>query len=457
VNANAEDRASGRNADATAGASLEKTELALGFIPLTDCAPLAIAQEKGFFRRYGLRVRLSREPSWANIRDKICCGILDGAQILAGMPLAASLGAEAFHQPMIAALSLNLNGDAITVSNALYQRMAEIDPATMARRPLRAASLKKVIEADKAEGRPPLRFAMVYPSSSHNYLLRYWLASSGIDPDKDIRLGVVPPPSMTAYLASGRIDGYCVGEPWNSLAVERNVGRVLIASCEIWNNHPEKVFGVTREWAQAHPRTLQATIMALIEACRWLDEPGNRLEAARILAAREYVNAPEAVLAAGLMDRFRYGPGEAPKSLPDFHVFHRYAANFPWLSHAEWILTQMLRWGQLKGQVDVRRAAAAVYRPDLYRRAAAGLGLACPPCDRKVEGLHDQPWLLASSTESFTLGPDRFFDGGLFDSVGYASPSCAPASMLPQAAAMPEDKRRAPRPARPSPGGKQIS
>jgi nitrate/nitrite transport system substrate-binding protein len=233
---------------------------------------------------------------------------------------------------------------------------------------------------------------------------------------------------------------------------------VLIASCEIWNNHPEKVFGVTREWAQAHPRTLQAIVMALIEACRWLDEPDNRPEAVRILAAPEYVNAPESVLAAGLMDRFRYGSGEAPRSLPDFHVFHRYAANFPWLSHAEWILSQMLRWGQLREPIDLRRAAAAVYKPDVYRRAAAALGLACPPCDRKIEGLHDRPWLLASSTDSFTLGPDRFFDGGVFDSVNRAaSASHAPETVLPLVAEMPEERARSPQSAGVLPGGRRIS
>lgn len=394
--------------------SLEKTELSLGFIPLTDCAPLVIAQEMGFFRRHGLQVVLSREPSWANIRDKVCFGLLDGAQMLAGMPLAASLGAEAFQRPMVTAFSMSLNGNAVTVSEALYRKMQEADPPLMSKPPVSAAALAKVIAAGKIGHGEPLRFAMVFPSSSHNYLLRYWLASAGIDPDRDIELVVVPPPLMPAHLADGRIDGYCVGEPWNSHAVEQGLGRVVIASCEIWNNHPEKVFGVTAEWACAHPNTHQAVLMALLEACRWLDVEENRPEAARILVAPEYVDTSESLLAAGLLGRFRYGPGEEPRSLPDFHVFHRYAANFPWLSHAEWILGQMLRWGQLREPLDIKSAAAAVYRPDIFRRAAAALGLTCPPGDCKSEGLHEQSWLLATKTDTFTLGSDRFFDGGTF-------------------------------------------
>ncbi len=410
------------SATSKTGARLEKDEVCLGFIPLTDCAPLVIAVEKGFFTGQGLQVSLSREPSWANIRDKVCFDMLDGAQMLAGMPLAASLGAEGFRRALVTAFSLGLNGNAITVSNALYQRLVEADG--LSKSFSTACALKRIIEEDKSHGQKPLRFAMVYPSSSHNYLLRYWLASAGIDPDCDLHLCVVPPPLMADSLRKGQIDGYCVGEPWNARAVEEGIGRVLIASCNIWNNHPEKVFAVTRDWAEHHPNTHQAILIALLEAARWLDEPENRPEAANILARREYVNARPELLEAGLLDRFRYGPGEAAQSLPDFHVFFRYAANFPWLSHAEWILSQMLRWRQLRGPLDIREAAAQVYRPDLYRHAAAALGLACPPFDRKQEGFHESPWLLATASDSFTLGPDRFFDGGIFDSS--EGPDCRP-------------------------------
>lgn len=392
---------------------LEKEEVSLGFIPLTDCAPLVIALEKGFFHDLGLQVRLSREPSWANIRDKVCFGLLDGAHMLAGMPLAASLGSEAFRIPMVTGFSLGLNGNAITVSKSLYRRL--LDTGIPLQSPATADALKTLVEDGKAKSRKPMRFAMVYPSSSHNYLLRYWLASAGIDPDRDIRLTVVPPPQMADCLRTGLVDGYCVGEPWNARAVEEDIGHVLIASSEIWNNHPEKVFGVTREWAATHPNTHQAILMALLLATRWLDQPENRQEAIELLARPDYVDASASTLAAGLLGQFPYGHGEASKALPDFHVFHRYAANFPWISHAEWILAQMLRWGQLRGPVDIKLAAASVYRPELYRQAASALGLSFPPFDRKQEGLHETPWLLATQTDSFMLGADRFFDGGVFD------------------------------------------
>lgn len=343
--------------------------LNLGFVPLNDCAPLVIALEKGFFRDYGLNVRLVKEASWANIRDKVSLGMLDGAQMLAGMPLAATLGMEAMGQAMITGFTMSLNGNAITVSNALYARLEQLDAATLAIRPLSAKPLQRLIALDKAAGRAPLRMAMVYPSSTHNYLLRYWLASAGIDPDHDVELVVVPPPHMPDQLRDGRIDLCCVGEPWNTRAVEESIGRVLIASCEILNNHTEKVFAVTRQWAEQHPETHRMLIMALIEAARWLDAPGNRSVAAGILSRREYLDIDTKLLRCGLEGAFRYGRDTSPVMLPDFHVFHRYEANLPRLSDAEWIITQMIRWGQLSTTTDISAAAADVFRPDLYREA----------------------------------------------------------------------------------------
>jgi nitrate/nitrite transport system substrate-binding protein len=406
-----------------AGGALEKPRLRLGFIPLTDCAVLAVAQEYGYFDKYGLNVALSREASWANIRDKVSFGALDGAQMLAGMPLASSLGAEAFQRPMVTGFAMSLNGNAITVSNDLYQKLLETDAAAMADRPLTAETLKRLILAERERYKKPapLHFATVYPCSSHNYLLRYWLASAGIDPDRDVSLTVVPPPAMVEYLRRGLIDGYCVGEPWNSRAVEEGLGRVLISSYEIWNNHPEKVFGVTRQWAEAHPNTHRAILMALIEAAHWLDQPENRAAAAELLARPDYVNLPAASLRDSLLGRFRYGAGEAAVPLPDFHVFHRYSANIPRLAHAEWLVSQMLRWGQLKGSLDVSAAAAGVYLPELYREAAGGLGLPCPPSNQLVQGVHDQPWLLATATHSFDMGPDRFFDGAIFQPASFSA------------------------------------
>lgn len=395
--------------------ALEKTALTLGFIPLTDCAPLVIARERGLFEKYGLDVTLSNETSWANIRDKVALGILDGAQMLAPMPLAMSLGLGPIHKPMVTALTLDLNGNAITVSNALYERMLRADAAAMAERPLSARALKRVIEAERQAGRQPLTFAMVFPESTHNYELRYWMAAADIDPDNDVRLVVVPPPQMVGRLEQGDIDGYCVGEPWNAQAVQAGIGRTLITKYEIWNNSPEKVLGVTQEWAEQYPHTHQALLLALLEACRWLDEPNHRIEAAALIARSVYVNAPEHVVRMSMTGTFQYAADEMPRALPDFNVFHRYAANFPWRSHAVWFMTQMLRWGQLDRAIDLQAAAAEVYRPDLYRQAALQLGLPCPAIDAKTEGRHAAAWKLYEGDTSLPMGADRFLDGRLFD------------------------------------------
>lgn len=394
---------------------LEKTVLTLGFIPLTDCAPLVIAQEMGWFGKYGLDVTLSKETSWANIRDKVALGILDGAQMLAPMPLAMTLGLGPIHKPMVTALALDLNGNAITVSNALYERMQRADAAAMHERPLSARALKRVIETERQAGRPPLTFAMVFPESTHNYELRYWMAAAGIDPDHDVRLVVVPPPQMVGRLAQGDIDGYCVGEPWNAQAVQAGIGRTLITKYEIWNNSPEKVLGVTQEWAEQYPNTHRALLCALLEASRWLDEPAHRIEATEIIARSVYVNAPEHVVRMSMTGTFQYAADEMPRALPDFNVFHRYAANFPWRSHAVWFLTQMLRWGQLGRAIDMQAVANAVYRPDIHRQAAAHLGLPCPAVDHKTEGRHDHNWKLYEGSSSLLMGADRFLDGRLFD------------------------------------------
>ncbi len=395
--------------------SLEKTDLSLGFIPLTDCAPLVVAKEHGYFEQYGLNVQLSKETSWANIRDKVALGILDGAQMLAGMPLAMSLGIGPMAKPMVTAFSMDLNGNAITVSNALFERMQTIAPQAMKQRPLSAHALKAVIDRNKKAGGELLTFAMVFPYSTHNYELRYWMAAAGIDPDNDVRLVVVPPPQMVGQLEKGTIDGYCVGEPWNAQAVQAGLGHTLITKYEIWNNSPEKVLGVTHEWAEQYPNTHRALLIALIEASRWLDEPCNRTDAASLIARPIYVNAPEHVVRMSMTGTFHYAASEMPRALPDFNVFYRYAANFPWRSHAMWFLSQMVRWGQIAEAIDLRAVAEEVYRPELYREAVAGLGLLCPAVDYKLEGGHESTWKLHEGSDSLLMGPDRFIDGRKFD------------------------------------------
>lgn len=395
----------------------EKTRLNLGFIPLTDCAPLVIAQEKGWFAKYGLDVVLSKETSWANIRDKVAIGILDGAQMLAPMPIASTLGLGPVEKPTITALSLDLNGNAITVSESLHAQMRALDPVGMTRRPCGAEPLRRLIQDRAARGEAPLTFAVVFPVSTHAYQLRYWMGAAGIDPDRDVRLIVVPPPQMVSQLRAGHIDGFCVGEPWNQAAVAQGLGRVLITSYELWNNGPEKVLGVNQEWADRYPNTHRALLMALLSAARWLDAPENRPQVVEILSRPAYVNAPKEIIGLSMTGGFRYGPEEDPVIMPDFNVFFRFAATFPWRSHAEWFITQMQRWGQIEGRIDVFAKAARIYRPDLYRDAAGALGLAVPCIDRKREGIHARGWTLTDATHPIAMGADRFFDGATFDLV----------------------------------------
>ena len=353
---------------------LEKTRLTLGMVALTDCAPLVIALEKGWFAQEGLEVTLARQPSWAAVRDRLAVGALDAAQMLAAMPLAMSLGLEPLECPVLTAFSLGLGGSAITVSVRLHRRLLAADPEAMAAAPATARALKTLIAADRAAGRPRLVFAVVYPFSEHNYLLRMWLDAAGIDPDADLDLTVVPPPRMAAALAEGQVDGCCVGEPWNTVAVRAGTGRIVVASCELLPDHPGKVLGVTRRWALSHPATHRALIRALAGAAVWLDRPENRLEAARILCQAEYLDLPFEMPAMALSGLCQFAPGEPPRPLPDFHLFHRHAANPPRLSNARWLLDQMRRWGQMPETAE--DAAAAVYRSDLYREALAGTGLA---------------------------------------------------------------------------------
>ncbi len=402
------------------GGQIEKPQLSLGFIPLTDCAPLVVAKEKGFFGEEGLQVTLSRENSWANIRDKVSVGMLDGAQMLAAMPLANAVHGDA--TPMVTAMNLDLNGNGITVSNTLYAKMQATGLPDLDTPMGSAHALKQVIEDNRAAGERRLMFATVYPYSSHNYLLRYWLASAGIDPDVDIELTVVPPPQMVNYLQSGVISGFCVGEPWNTLAVCNELGTTVATSYDIWNNHPEKVFGVASSWAAANPNTLQAVLRALIKACQWLDVPEHRAEVCELLSQGRYVNAPQDILEKSMLGTFQFSKEQAPRPLPDFNVFHRYAANFPWRSHALWFLTQMARWGQLHKPLDLRRIARDVYRPELYREAAKAVGVNVPVEDYKEEGTHADAWTLPGLNGALEMGADRFFDHKPFspaDPVGY--------------------------------------
>lgn len=389
--------------------------LRLGFIALNDCAPLLVAHEQGYFADEGLRVQLSRQASWANIRDKVTVGALDGAHMLGPLPIACTLGLGSPAQPMIAPYALNLNGAAFTVSTELGDALRRVDPEGMAARPRTARPLKRLVDRRKAEGLASLVFAVVFPYSAHNYELRYWLAQAGIDPDRDVRIVVAPPPRMTELLRNGTVDGYCVGEPWNGLSVAEGIGELLIGSYEIWRAMPDKVLGMTEAWADANPGALQALLRALLRGSAWLADTGNGDAAADLLARGDHVDAPREVIRQSIVGAPPYAAGEAPAAERDFMVFHRNAATFPWTSQAQWFLTQMLRWGQVPEAISVQGVAARVFRPDLYRQAAAAAGLSAPLDDAKVEGAHAGSWSAAGTLGPIAMGPDTFFDGLTFD------------------------------------------
>ena len=388
-----------------------------GFIPLCDCAPLVIAREQGFDKEFGFSLRLHREVSWANIRDKTEHGIFDCAHMLAPMPIASTLGVGRAAVPMIAPMALNLNGNAITVSKALFAEMRTADPANASAGGMAAAhALAGVIRKRERAGQAPLTLGMVHPFSCHNYDLRYWLAAAGIDPDSDVRLVVIPPSLIADSLKDGQVDGFCVGAPWGSVAVEMGYGRIVATKLELWANSPEKVLGVRRDWADANMPLLLSAIKALLRASAWLEEEANHGEAAEILARPHYIGVPAPVLRRVLSGNLMRERGAQADNAPDFLVFHRYAANFPWVSHGIWLMTQMARWGQIGALPDMDSVAAAIFRADIYREAASALGMNTPLADVKAEGKAAPHGVIAGDKGPIALGDSRFFADETFRS-----------------------------------------
>lgn len=386
--------------------ALEKAALRLGYIPLTDCLPLVVAQERGFFAEQGLEVELCCEPSWANIRDKLIVGQLDGAQALAPMLLAASLGIGGLKKPMLTAFSLGLNGNAITVSNRLF---ADLRAQASGHSALDAAlALAAVVRKRQAQGAEPLVLATVFPFSNHNYLLRHWLSAGGIDPSRDVKLVALPPQQMVENLRLEHIDGFCVGEPWNSCAVGMGLGHCLVTGYEIWQNAPEKVLGVTEQWALEHPESHAALLRALDSAAAWADS--HVTDALALLTQGHYIPVQNEWLALPLTGALRVGLDQSFRDPSQFHVFHRYQANFPWRSQARWFLQQMKRWRQLPVDTPTDELAARVYRSDLYRQILADRH-SVPLTDDKHEGVHADAWMAPGTHGSVALGPDLFVDG----------------------------------------------
>ncbi len=364
---------------------IEKPQLTFGFIKLTDMAPLAIAKEKGFFEDEGLFVSVEAQSNWKNILDRVIDGQLDGSHMLAGQPIAAGAGFGR-QADLVTPFSMDLNGNGITVSNDVWSKMKPNVPTGTDGKPvhpIKADALKPVITEYKNSGKP-FKMGMVFPVSTHNYEIRYWLAAAGIHPgmytaenvqgqiDAEVLLSVTPPPQMPATLEAGTIYGYCVGEPWNQQAVFKGIGVPVVTNYDIWKNNPEKVFVMTKKFVEENPNTAIAVTKALIRAGKWLDEPSNRAEAVKILSMSQYVGADEAVLANSMTGTFEFEKGDK-REMPDFNVFYKYNATYPFYSDGIWFLTQMRRWGQIpeaKPAEWYEETIKNIYRPDIWKKAA---------------------------------------------------------------------------------------
>lgn len=380
--------ASDTSTNSTPTLAIEKPQLTFGFIKLTDMAPLAIAKELGYFEDEGLFVTIEAQSNWKNVLDRVIDGQLDGSHMLAGQPIAAGAGFGR-QAELITPFSMDLNGNGITVSNDIWSAMKPNVPKDDAGKPvhpIKADALKPVVESYKSKGKP-FKMGMVFPVSTHNYEIRYWLAAAGIHPgmytadniqgqvDADVLLSVTPPPQMPATLEAGTIYGYCVGEPWNQQAVFKGIGVPVTTNYDIWKNNPEKVFVMRKDFTEKYPNTTLAITKALIRAAKWLDTPGNRPQAVGILSMPDYVGADSVVIANSMTGTFEFEKGDK-REMPDFNVFYRYNATYPFYSDGIWFLTQMRRWGQIAQAKPANwysEKIKEIYRPDIWKSAAEAL------------------------------------------------------------------------------------
>jgi nitrate/nitrite transport system ATP-binding protein len=350
---------------ASMAGGLERQEIVVGFVPLLDCAPFAVAQAEDLFAAYGLKVTLSREPSWKAVSDGLREGRLDAAQMVAGMPISETVGLGGRDPfPIVSALTLNRGGNAITFGNGL--RGARVTDRE---------SFQRYLQKRRTQGAPPLTFGMVHPASMHNLLLRAWLAEGGIDPDLELRLAVIPPPQMVANLEQGNIAGFCVGEPWNTRAVRAGLGTICATDREIWPTHPEKVLGVSRGWAQRHPQTHLALVRSLLAACARCDNPEYRQQRLpSLLAKSAYVGGDPEDFVGALTGAFDYGDGQ-PRPREDFVLFSKNSTNLSRSNEMMWILAQLARWGSMAFPAQPADFIAELYVESVLREAAAQSGI----------------------------------------------------------------------------------
>lgn len=378
------------------------TPLDVGFVPLVDCASLVIAREMGFAAEEGLDLRLHRETSWAAVRDKLVWERLEAAHLLAPVPIAISAGIGGFSVPVDVLMVLSVNGDTIGVRPDLVVRMQGADFADA------GATGRALVSA--ASG---LRFGVPFPFSMHAELLAYWFGALGAEA-AEVR--TVPPPRMADAMAAGEIDAFCVGEPWGSVAVERGVASLVLPGAAIWNFAPEKVLAVRRGWAEEHPERAAALMRAVWRAAAWVAEPRHRLAAAELLARPDYVDVAPEIVDRVLAGRLVVNPKGEERRVPRLVAFFEGAATFPWRSQAVWIADALARRTGTD-RTRLRAVARACFRSDLYRAVLGPVGADLPGASEKVEGALAHPTAIASTLGRLQLGPDRFFDGRVFDPI----------------------------------------
>ena len=375
------------------GVGPETTRAVLGFIALTDSAPLIVAKEKGLFAKYGMPdVEVVKQASWGTTRDNLVLGSqgngIDGAHILTPMPYLISAGKVTQNNvplPMVILARLNLDAQGISVGSAYKDLQVGLDSGV----------LREAFAARKAAGNPA-KAAMTFPGGTHDLWLRYWLAAGGIDPDTDVETIVVPPPQMVANMKVGTMDCFCVGEPWNEQLVNQGIGFTAVNTAELWNKHPEKSLGMRADWVEKNPRAAQALLMATMEAAQWCDDMANKEELAEIVGKRAWFNVPAKDIVDRLKGEYDYGNGKLVEDSPHFMKFWRDHASYPFQSHDAWFLTEDIRWGKFEPETDIKALIAQVNREDLWRETAKALGVTDIPA-------------------STSRGVETFFDGKVFD------------------------------------------
>jgi ABC-type nitrate/sulfonate/bicarbonate transport system substrate-binding protein len=385
---------------------MSDTRLRIGFIPLCDAAALIVAADKGFAEAEGLDLKLVREVSWSNVRDKLNIGLFDAAHLLAPVAIASSLGLGHVKVPIVAPFGLGVNGNAITVSPSLYAAIAKAAEGNILDPMVSARALARIVAERRQRGEEPLTFGMTFPFSTHNYHLRFWMAAGGIDPDEDVRLVVLPPPYMVESLASKQVDGFCVGAPWNSVAVDLGVGCILHFVSEILAHAAEKVLAVRAQWADENPDVLMRLVRAHQRAAAYVEDAGNRTEVAAILAAPKRLDVDADVISRTLDGRLKIVPDGKVRSDDRYLIIGRDGAARPDPVQAAWLYAQMVRWGQAPLSEQMLTSAKAVFRPDLFDAAlgnkavaavapADGIGAFTGPAfDAHDVGAHLRAWAL---------------------------------------------------------------